>query len=103
MTDSSAQTAAQWLACQQDNMLALLEELVNIDSNSYDKPGVSRVFRRLEAFFASCGLSITSIALEAFTTAIPLTAPAGSSPPGHPALLRGPSHPWFPAAKPARP
>lgn len=102
MTDSSAQTAAQWLACQQDNMLALLEELVNIDSNSYDKPGVSRVFRRLEAFFASCGLSITSHAVEGVEAAISVTANAGSSTTGQPVLLMGHCDTVFPAGEAAR-
>ena len=44
-SDSSAVTA--WLASQRDAMLALLEEVVNIDSGSYDKPGVDTVRRAL--------------------------------------------------------
>ncbi len=41
-------------------MLKLLEEIVNIDSNSYDKQGVSRVFRCLEMFFNHHGLMAKS-------------------------------------------
>src|SRR5690606_20536310 len=52
--------AQQWLETQQSNMLALLEDLVNIDSNSYDHAGVSAVFDRLEHFFGSFGLKAES-------------------------------------------
>jgi glutamate carboxypeptidase len=40
-----------WLESQQDNMLDLLGELVNIDSNSFDKAGVDRVAKRLAEVF----------------------------------------------------
>ena len=43
--------AIDWLESQQDNMLDLLGELVNIDSNSFDKAGVDRVAKRLAEFF----------------------------------------------------
>jgi hypothetical protein len=42
--------AIDWLESQQDNMLDLLGELVNIDSNSFDKAGVDRVAKRLAEF-----------------------------------------------------
>ncbi|HEY4193569.1 MAG TPA: M20 family metallopeptidase [Mesorhizobium sp.] len=41
-----------WLAARQDAMVALLGELVNIDSGSYDKAGVDAVGARLIAFLA---------------------------------------------------
>ena len=40
-----------WLNAQQENMLSLLADLVNIDSNSFDKVGVDKVADRLRAFF----------------------------------------------------
>jgi glutamate carboxypeptidase len=46
----------QWLADQQGAMVALLEQLVNIDSGSYDKAGVDRVGERLQAFLAEEGV-----------------------------------------------
>jgi glutamate carboxypeptidase len=55
-----------WLAEQQGPMLALLEDLVNIDSNSYDKKGVDRVVARLEAFFEVHGVSTERISNERF-------------------------------------
>ena len=36
-----------WLDGQEGAMLALLAELVNIDSGSYDKPGVDAVGARI--------------------------------------------------------
>ena len=40
-----------WLDSQEDNMVTLLRDLVNIDSNSFDKAGVDRVADRLGEFF----------------------------------------------------
>jgi glutamate carboxypeptidase len=54
MTDLSPHRA--WLDDQAPAMLALLERLVNIDSNSYDKAGVDRVGEAIAAFMASEGL-----------------------------------------------
>ena len=39
--------ALRWLGRQQGAMLALLEELVNIDGGSYDKAGVDAVGARI--------------------------------------------------------
>ena len=50
----------EWLADQKERMLALLAEVVNIDSGSYDKAGVDRVGERLLRFFREEGL-ITAI------------------------------------------
>lgn len=41
----------EWLDEQQDNMVELLADLVNIDSNSFDKSGVDKVADRLRTFF----------------------------------------------------
>lgn len=54
MTDTS--THRQWLQSQQPRMLALLEELVNTDSGSYDKAGIDRVGERIGAFFREEGI-----------------------------------------------
>jgi glutamate carboxypeptidase len=47
---------ANWLASQQEAMLALLRDLVNIDSGSYDRAGVEAVGQRLVRFFEEQGL-----------------------------------------------
>jgi glutamate carboxypeptidase len=49
----------EWLASQKEAMLALLAEVVNIDSGSYDKAGVDAVGERFIRFFREQGL-ITS-------------------------------------------
>lgn len=47
----SLNDACVWLGSQREAMLSLLEEIVNIDSGSYDQPGVDAVGVRLEQFF----------------------------------------------------
>jgi glutamate carboxypeptidase len=45
------ETLLDWLDAQQDQMVALLGDLVNINSNSFDKAGVDHVADRLAKFF----------------------------------------------------
>ena len=45
-----------WLSQQHQAMLGLLEEVVNIDSGSYDKAGVDRVGDRFIQFYSERGL-----------------------------------------------
>jgi glutamate carboxypeptidase len=47
----------QWLQQQQPAMLSLLERLVDIDSGSYDKPGIDRVGEAVAAFFNDEGIA----------------------------------------------
>ncbi len=47
----SKETLLNWLDTQEDNMVTLLGDLVNIDSNSFDKAGVDRVADRIAEFF----------------------------------------------------
>ena len=82
-------------------MLKLLEEIVNIDSNSYDKQGVSRVFRCLEKFFHHHGLVTKSHYVEDVEVAItvevePKTKVLGS------VLLMGHCDTVFPTGEAAR-
>ncbi len=48
-----------WLAAQKPAMLDLLQDVVNIDSGSYDKPGVDAVGARFCRFFEEHGLLAT--------------------------------------------
>ena len=59
-----------WLAAQKEAMLALLREVVNIDSGSYDKAGVDAVGKRFIRFFQENGLVTTTEAHETFGEAI---------------------------------
>ena len=53
MTKLTPQEAkiTDWLAAQKEAMLALLGEVVNLDSGSYDKAGVDAVGARFIRFF----------------------------------------------------
>jgi len=57
LSPSEAQITG-WLADQKTYMLRLLEEVVNIDSGSYDKPGVDTVGARFVKFFEGEGLIV---------------------------------------------
>ena len=47
---------AEWLDGQRDAMTALLADLVNIDSGSYNKAGVDAVAARLDAHLEKAGI-----------------------------------------------
>src|SRR5215217_482045 len=98
-SDSSAVTA--WLASQRDAMLALLEEVVNIDSGSYDKPGVDTVGERFRRFFAEHGIQTTVTPNESFGDAIKahVGAPGGSN---KPIVLMGHRDTVFPKGEAGR-
>lgn len=94
-------SASQWLDGQYAQMLQLLEQIVNIDSNSYDKAGVGRVFNRLESFFADHGLVVTQHFAGGVKAAITVTVnPANVV--GDPVLLMGHCDTVFPSGETAR-
>jgi glutamate carboxypeptidase len=53
-----------WLATQQDAMIALLREMVDIDSGSYNKPGIDAVGAVLRRFLASQNVPVETIAQQ---------------------------------------
>jgi glutamate carboxypeptidase len=57
MTPEEAKVTA-WLAGRKDAMIALLREMVDTDSGSYDKAGVDRAGQVLAAFHEKNGLSV---------------------------------------------
>ena len=64
MTTESQITA--WLATQQDAMVALLREMVDIDSGSYNKPGIDAVGAVVQRFMAAHDIPVeTRAAAEA--------------------------------------
>ena len=77
----------EWLNRQQDNMLALLQDLVDIDSNSFDKAGVDRVGARLLAFFDEHEIPHETIPLEVYGDAIRAVVSGGDG--NQPILLCG--------------
>jgi glutamate carboxypeptidase len=66
METTNGQTILDWLASQRPAMLALLEDLVNTDSGSYDKPGVDAVGERIREFLDSQGIVHDSVANDRF-------------------------------------
>jgi glutamate carboxypeptidase len=50
-----------WLATQQDAMVALLREMVNVDSGSYNKPGIDAVGAVVRRFLESHGLAVEAL------------------------------------------
>jgi glutamate carboxypeptidase len=101
MTTSSWTDAANWLATQHDAMIALLADLVNIDSGSYDKPGVAHVFRRLERHYNQHGLQVQSHVVDGVEAAISVTLNPGSTT-SKPVLLMGHCDTVFPTGEAQR-
>jgi glutamate carboxypeptidase len=66
MTATNGQAILDWLASQRPAMLALLEELVNTDSGTYDKAGVDAVGERIRGFLDSQGIAHDTIANDRF-------------------------------------
>ena len=50
-----------WLAAQEAAMIDLLREIVNIDSGSYNKPGVDAVGAVLRRFLESHGIGVATL------------------------------------------
>ncbi len=69
-TDPREADICAWLAGQREAMVKLLEDVVNVDSGSYDKAGVDAVGARFEAFFAAHGMPTAREANETFGDAI---------------------------------
>lgn len=53
-----------WLASQRDAMVALLREMVDIDSGSYNKPGIDAVGAVVRRFMDSHGISVETVAQQ---------------------------------------
>ena len=84
-----------WLDGQEGAMLALLAELVNIDSGSYDKPGVDAVGARIAAFLAEHGVPVTTVPVEGYGDALKAQV-AGSGGGNRPIVLMGHRDTVFP-------
>jgi glutamate carboxypeptidase len=84
LDDMAGATAAEttildWLAAQRPAMLALLEELVNIDSGSYDKAGVDRVGAQIRKFLDRHGIAHDTLANDTFGDGIRATVGTGAN------------------------
>src|SRR5690606_9347751 len=88
MTDNTP-LITEWLASQHENMLALLEDLVNIDSNSYDNAGVVAVFDRLQTFFGAFDVKVAWHEHEGVKNAISVEIPSQQNPHKKAIMLMG--------------
>ena len=72
-----------WLATQQDAMTDLLRRMVDIDSGSYNKPGIDAVGQVVRAFLAEHGVPVETIAQQkhgdCLRAAVKWDGPAGSA------------------------
>jgi glutamate carboxypeptidase len=100
MTDHSA--ALDWLKSQEGAMVALLEELVNTDSGSYDKAGVDAAGEVLKSFFTTHGIAFTTVPHETFGEAIRAELPCPSANDTRSILLLGHRDTVFPKGEPLR-
>ena len=101
MGAKGSDTAVSWLASQHNAMLALLEEVVNVDSGSYDKAGVDAVGERFRRFFSEHGIETAVIRNEGFGDAIKAQVP-GSGGANRPIVLMGHRDTVFPKGEAGR-
>ncbi len=59
MIDQQEAQIIDWLASQQSAVVALLRDVVDLDSGSYDKAGVDAVGERFIQFFETAGMAAT--------------------------------------------
>jgi glutamate carboxypeptidase len=91
----------EWIASQKQAMIDLLRDVVNIDSGSYDKPGVDAVGVRFEQHFAAHGIETWREPHEVFGDAVhALVTKPGSN--EKPVLLMGHRDTVFPKGEVAR-
>ncbi len=93
--------AVAWLASQRDAMLALLADLVNIDSGSTHKAGVDAVGARLAAFLAGHGVPVATTPVEGYGDVLKAHVP-GPGGANRPVVLMGHRDTVFPRDEPAR-
>lgn len=99
-TAPAKQQIVDWLATAEPEMLALLERLVNIDSWSYDKPGVDRVGEAIAEFLAGHGIDVQRIPVE--THGDSFRASVGAAAGNRPIVMMGHRDTVFPTGEVAR-
>ncbi len=93
-----------WFATQQDAMIALLREMVDIDSGSYNKPGIDAVGAVVRRFLANHAIPVETIAQQkhgdCLRAAVPWNGPQGNA--GGNIVLMGHRDTVFPDGEAAR-
>jgi glutamate carboxypeptidase len=72
-----------WLATQHDAMIALLRDMVDIDSGSYNKPGIDAVGAVVQRFMQTQGIPVELVPQQrhgdCLRAAVPWDGPAGNA------------------------
>ena len=68
-----------WLASQQDAMIGLLRTMVDIDSGSYNKPGIDAVGAVVRRFLESHGLTVEAVPQSRHGDCLRATIPGQAS------------------------
>jgi glutamate carboxypeptidase len=99
MTDAVA-----WLAEQQDAMVALLRDLVNVDSGSYDKAGTDRVGDLIRSVLDGYGIPVETMPQQRHGDCLRAAVPSSGmgADAGRPVLLLGHRDTVFAAGEAAR-
>lgn len=101
MSSADPQAILDWLEAQRPAMLAFLEEVVNIDSGSYDRAGVEAVGERFRRFFESEGIPVSIHPNDLYGDALE-AAVAGGGGSNKPIVLMGHRDTVFPKGEAGR-
>lgn len=101
LTPEEAKVTA-WLATRKDAMVALLREMVDTDSGSYDKAGVDRAGQVLARFHEANGLAVELVPDSRFGDAVRARLPNPTANDQRPVLLLGHRDTVFPQGEPTR-
>jgi glutamate carboxypeptidase len=99
---SSETPIVDWLATQKEAMLALLTEIVNIDSGSYDKAGVDRVGTVIQQFLAGHGIAVEVLTQHQHGDCLRARIDPDTPTDDRPILLMGHRDTVYPAGEAAR-
>lgn len=72
-----------WLAAQREAMISMLREMVDIDSGSYNKPGIDAVGAVVQRFMAAHGIPVEAVRQQkhgdCLRASVPWDGPAGNA------------------------
>lgn len=92
----------EWLASRKEGMVALLRELVDTDSGSYDKAGVDRAGDVVARFHKANGLDVEIVPDSRFGDAVRARLPNPTANDQRPVMLLGHRDTVFPQGEPTR-
>ena len=96
------QKVTEWLASRKEGMVALLREMVDTDSGSYDKAGVDRAGEVVARFHKANGLDVEIVPDTRFGDAVKARLPNPTANDQRPVLLLGHRDTVFPQGEPTR-